>query len=93
MHGCYPPSCGIEWVLHGIAWYCMAVVVSLTNGIAWVLHGIAWRWLYPIQMCQISTPFVQIAAHQLNGTVGFPLTFRCWKNDLFCTKPTTNKSE
>ena len=31
MHGCYPPSCGIAWVLHGIAWYCMAVVVSHTN--------------------------------------------------------------
>ena len=45
-------------------------------------------WLYPIQMCQISTPFLQIAAHQLNGTVGFPLTFRCWeKTTHFAQEP------
>ena len=36
-------------------------------------------------MCQISTPFLQIAAHQLNGTVGFPLTFRCWEKRHICT--------
>ena len=39
-------------------------------------------------MCQISTPFLQIAAHQLNGAVGFPLTFRCWeKTTHFAEEP------